>query len=147
MTTVPIKDQLGAAAGRREGVAQARKVLGRLGTLRLFLWTTAGRLAVEWFLEGRSFTSDEVKRSMPKPPPSVKWLFLGSVFKNLVEHNVCRVVGHVRSAEPRNHGRHLPLWALADRAAAVAWLEAHPPVSEPPADGSLFSVSDFSEAR
>jgi hypothetical protein len=39
--------------------------------------------------------------------------------------------GLSRSVRPQVHGRDLPLWAVTDRAAAVAWLAAHPDLEDP----------------
>ena len=56
---------------------------------------------------------------------------LGAVPIGLARAGIIRSAGYVRSGRPERHASPIQLWTLADRAAAIAWLRAHPEARAP----------------
>jgi hypothetical protein len=71
---------------------------------------------------------------MVESPPGIDPRYLGTVPGPLARAGIITRVGFDRSCRPSRHASIVSLWALADRAAAVAWLDAHPDVPDPEPD-------------
>ncbi len=49
----------------------------------------------------------------------------------LAELGIIQHTGYTPTRRPEAHARPVAVWALADRAAALAWLAANPPLPDP----------------
>jgi hypothetical protein len=56
---------------------------------------------------------------------------VGAAVRGLAELELIHRAGLSRSVRPEAHGRDLPLWAVSDRTAALAWLAAHHELPDP----------------
>jgi len=74
---------------------------------------------------GSPSTTDPVRAVVPIPSGTDPRL-VGAAVRALADRGLIHRAGLSRSVRPEAHRRDLPLWALADRAAAFAWLDAHP---------------------
>jgi hypothetical protein len=81
-------------------------------------------------LAGGPSTTDPVRALVPIPDGTDPRL-VGAAVRALAELRLIHRVGLSRSMRPEAHGRDLPLWAVSDRAAALAWLAAHPDLPDP----------------
>jgi hypothetical protein len=54
---------------------------------------------------------------------------MGAAVRELANLGLIHRAGLSRSVRPEAHGRDLPVWAIADRAAALNWLSSHPELS------------------
>ena len=56
---------------------------------------------------------------------------VGAAVRGLTLMGVVISVGRRQSIRAEAHARQLELWAISDRPAAIAWLDAHPELSDP----------------
>ena len=83
------------------------------------------RALLNRLLCGETATADDVRDSV-KLPLSIDPRCLGAVPGSLARAGIIRSLGYVKSARPERHASPIQVWAIADRAAAVAWLAANP---------------------
>jgi hypothetical protein len=99
------------------------------------------RALVVHLLDHGPDTSDPVRDVVPIPLGTDPRL-VGAAIRDLALAGLIRQAGRRRSRRPVAHGRDLPVWAIADRAAALDWLRGHPESpdadSGAPPTGSLF---------
>src|SRR5262249_12513511 len=73
-------------------------------------------------------------------PPGTDPRLVGAAVRDLALAGLIRSAGRRRSRRPEAHGGQVDVWAVTDRAAALAWLAAHPDTTDPepdaPAPGS-----------
>jgi hypothetical protein len=90
----------------------------------------AQRALLECALNCGAATTNDVL-AMVALPEGVSAACLGAVPGPLARLCIIRRIGFVDSARARTHGRPVSVWELADRAAALAWLNSHPPIPAP----------------
>jgi len=83
-------------------------------------------------LAGREATADDVRDAV-ELPDEINPVCLGVVPGPLARAGIIERVGFVESRRADAHARPVSVWRLADRAAALAWLAAHPDRSDPTA--------------
>ncbi len=120
------------AAGLAEGRRRRAAVLRLLCDRRAALIRAVQRAFLAVLLDRGPSTTDPVRAAVPIPVGTDPRL-VGAAVRALAELRLIDRAGLSRSTRPEAHGRDLPLWAVRDRAAALAWLAAHPelPDSEP----------------
>jgi hypothetical protein len=118
------------SAGLSEGERRRDAALDLLQQHRACLVRRVQRAFLALLLDGAPSTSDPVRAQVRLPPGSDPRC-VGAAVRGLAALRLIRRAGLARSTRPEAHGRDLPLWALADRAAALAWLADHPELPEP----------------
>ncbi len=78
-------------------------------------------------------TTDPVRAVVPIPG-GIDPRLVGAAVRALAELELIRRAGLARSTRPEAHGRDLPVWEIADRGTALAWLAAHPDLPNPSED-------------
>lgn len=85
-----------------------------------------GRRALLAAMLGRGeATADDVRRAVALPD-GIDPVCLGVVPGELARAGIIERVGFHTTARPEAHARPVSIWRAADRAAAMAWLAAHP---------------------
>jgi hypothetical protein len=122
------------AAGRAEGGRLRDEALAWLRLYRAVLVRRVQRVYLDLLLTRGPSTSDPV-RALVAIPPGIDPRLVGAALRQLAELGLIRRAGLARSTRPEAHSRDLAVWEVADRAAALDWLAAHPdiPDPEPPA--------------
>ncbi len=116
-----------------EPTAGERCKLGVLSLLadRRALHVLRGRRALlSKLLERGTATADDVRRAVPLPDGVTPKCF-GAVPAELARAGIIERVGYVTTARAQAHARPVSVWRLRDRAAAMAWLAAHPDRPDP----------------
>ena len=91
-----------------------------------------GRLALLMrLLDAGTATADDVRAAV-ELPHGIASVCLGAVPGPLARLNIIRRVGFTKTTRPAGHARPVTVWELADRDAAVLWLEDHPDLPDPP---------------
>jgi hypothetical protein len=103
--------------------------LNRLSACRAVLVRRVQR-AFLGLLDGGPSTTDPVRAAVPIPE-GIDPRLVGAAVRQLAELGLIYRAGLARSVRPEAHGRDLPLWAIADRAGAFAWLRGNPELPEP----------------
>jgi hypothetical protein len=111
----------GLAAGERRRDA----ALALLRLRRAVLVRRVQRAYLALLLDRGPSTTDPVRAAVPIPEGTDPRL-VGAAVRGLAELQLIRRAGLSRSVRPEAHGRDLPLWEIADPAAARAWLDSHP---------------------
>lgn len=75
-------------------------------------------------------TADDVRDTV-ELPDEINPVCLGVVPGLLARAGIIERVGFAESRRPDAHARPVSVWRLADRAAALAWLAAHPDRPDP----------------
>jgi hypothetical protein len=75
-------------------------------------------------------TADDV-RDAAQLPPGIRPVALGAVPGPLALAGIIHAAGYATTRRAEAHARPVTVWALADRAAALAWLAAPPELPEP----------------
>jgi hypothetical protein len=104
--------------------------LALLAERRAALIRRAQRALLLRLLDAGTETADDVRDAVPLPPDIGPRCY-GAVPTPLAEAGLFRAAGYQRTARPLAHARPVTVWALADRAAALAWLDTHPPLPDP----------------
>jgi hypothetical protein len=78
-------------------------------------------------------TADDVRAAV-ELPPDIDPRCLGATPGRLAYDRIIQAVGFIRSTRPERHASWLQVWSLADRAASLRWLDAHPDLPDPGAD-------------
>jgi len=118
------------AAGRAEGEGRKREALALLEARRAVYVRRGRRALLQRLLAVGTATADDVRGAVELPPGLNPKLF-GRVPGPLADARIIRAGGFVRTARPEGHARPVLAWELADRAAAIAWLVAHPDLTDP----------------
>lgn len=88
-------------------------------------------------------TADDVRDAV-ELPDEINPVCLGVVPGLLARAGIIERVGFAESRRPDAHARPVSVWRLADRAAALGWLAAHPdrPDSAPAEANAVLSLFD-----
>lgn len=81
-------------------------------------------------LAGGDATADDVRDAVDLPA-EINPVCMGVVPGPLARAGLIERVGFTESRRPDAHARPVSVWRLADRAAALAWLAAHPERPDP----------------
>lgn len=81
-------------------------------------------------LAGGDATADDVRDAV-ELPDEINPVCLGVVPGPLARAGIIERVGFAESRRPDAHARPVSVWRLADRAAALGWLAAHPDQPDP----------------
>jgi hypothetical protein len=90
----------------------------------------AQRVLLRTLLERGTATADDVRAGIDLPA-GVDPVCLGAVPTPLARAGIIRRLGYAETTRPCAHARPVSVWELVDRAAAEAWLIAHPDVPPP----------------
>ncbi len=120
------------AADRLEGERRRDDALQLLRARRVVLVRRVQRAYLALLFDGPS-TTDPVRAVVPIPG-GIDPRLVGAAVRALAELELIRRAGLARSTRPEAHGRDLPVWEIADRGTALAWLAAHPDLPNPSED-------------
>jgi hypothetical protein len=112
------------AVGTAEGERGRDAALQLLRDHRAALARRVQRALLSHLLDSGPSTTDPV-RALPISE-GIDPRLIGAAVRALAELRLIHRAGLSRSTRPEAHGRGLPLWAVHDRAAALAWLAVHP---------------------
>ena len=112
-------------AGRAEGERRRDDAHALLLLHRAVLVRQVQRVYLDVLLTRGASTIDPVRALVPLPP-GIDPRLIGAAVRGLAALRLIRRAGLDRSSRPEAHGRDLPLWEIADRAATLAWLASHP---------------------
>lgn len=120
------------ATTKRTTEAEARKLAAHaLLEARRETYVLRGRRALLLrLLDTANATADDVRDAVGLPP-EINPVCLGVVPGPLARRGIIERAGFVDSRRPDAHGRPVSVWRLADRAAALGWLAAHPDRPDP----------------
>ncbi len=120
------------AAGWLEGERRRGAALDLLRDRRAVLVRRVQRSYLTLLLDRGPSTTDLVRAAVPLLD-GIDPRLVGAAVRQLAELALIHRAGLSRSVRPEAHRRDLPLWAVSDRAAALAWLATHPemPDAEP----------------
>lgn len=106
------------------------RALNLLAARRPALVRDIQRAAVRLALDpGRAdLTADDLRAAVPIPA-GIRPHVVGTAVRALAVAGILRHDGYRLSTRPVAHCRPVTVWTLADRAAALAWLAAHPPIT------------------
>lgn len=116
-----------------EGKRLRDAALTLLAERRAAIVRDAQRALLTKLLDDADATIDDV-RAVVMLPPEINPKVFGAVATPLADAGIIRAAGYRRTARPSAHARPITVWTLIDRAAAVAWLTDHPPLSDPTPD-------------
>jgi hypothetical protein len=126
VTTTTLRPAAGLTAGER----RRDEALALLRDHRASLVRRVQRAYVLHLLSSGPSTIDAARAAVPIPP-GLDPRLVGAAVRGLAELRLIRRAGLSRSTRPQAHGRDLPLWQIADPAAAAGWLADHPELPEP----------------
>jgi hypothetical protein len=118
-------------AGREDGERRKDAAHDLLEARRDILIRRARRALLTHLLDADTATADDVAALIGPTPDGIDPRFLGTVPGPLARAGIIRRVGFDPSARPSRNASILSRWELADRAAAVAWLDTHPDLPDP----------------
>jgi hypothetical protein len=110
-----------------EGERRRDAALSLLRVRRAALVRDLTRAAVRLALERGTVTADDVRAVVPIPE-GIRPVVVGAAFRDAALAGILRRTGYRPSTRPAAHARPLAVWQLADQAAALAWLDTHPPL-------------------
>ncbi len=120
-------------AGRQDGQAEGERRKSAAHALlmarRAALIRRAQRALLLAVLERGHGTADDVAAAVDVPP-GVDARLLGAAPGTLARAGLLRIAGYTRSQRATRHASVIAVWTLEDFDAAIAWLDAHPPLSE-----------------
>ncbi len=131
-------DAMTAATLTRDAAEGARRKLSAHSLLaaRRELYVLRGRRALlAALLDRGEATADDVRRAVALPD-GIDPVCLGTVPGELARAGIIARIGFATTARPEAHARPVSVWRLADRAAALAWLAAHPDRPDPAERGA-----------
>jgi hypothetical protein len=82
-------------------------------------------------------TADDVAEWIGTTRACIDPRYLGAVPKTLARVGIIHRVGYERSCRPIRHASIISTWEIADRDAALAWLDSHPDLPEPEPDDAV----------
>src|SRR5262245_30239321 len=112
------------------GEARRDAALALLRQRRAALVRRGQRALLRQLLTVGSATADDVRAAV-ELPLDIDPRCMGAVPGELADAGIIAPGGYVRTARPVGHARPVLRWQLADRAAALAWLAAHPDMADP----------------
>ena len=115
----------GTAHRQDEGKRRRDAALDLLRDSRAAFVRRGCRLLAGRLLDNGTATADDIAGDLETPPGTDRRL-LGAVPSTLAKAGVAVLTGYVRSTRPERHASILAVWGLADRDAALAWLDDHP---------------------
>jgi hypothetical protein len=126
-----------------EGERRKRDALALLAARRAAIVRRGRRALLSRLLDGATATADDV-RAVVELPPGVRPVAMGAVPGPLALAGIIRRTGYASTRRAEAHARPVTVWALADRAAALDWLAAHPdePDDDTPQQRGLFDNLD-----
>ncbi|MFM8272962.1 MAG: hypothetical protein ACKODX_11590 [Gemmata sp.] len=124
-----------------EGEARRDAALNLLRVRRADLIHECTAAALRVALDRGEVCADDVRAVVPIPA-DISPKLVGCVFRDLADAGILRRDGFRNSTRPAAHARPLSVWRLADDAAALVWLAAHPttpavPVPAAPLDYAI----------
>jgi hypothetical protein len=119
-----------SSAGRVEGERRRDAALALLAERRAAVVRAGQRALLLRLLAAGTATADDVREAVPLPQ-GIGPRCYGAAPTPLADDGIIRAAGYRRTARPAAHARPVTLWALADRAAALAWLDRHPHLPGP----------------
>jgi hypothetical protein len=128
-----VTETTSSPVGDGEGERRKCEALSLLQSRRAVFVRRGRRALLFRLLAAGEATADAVRVGVTLPPGLNPKLF-GAVPGPLAEAKIIRPAGFVHTARPQGHARPVTVWALADRAAALARLAANPELTEPDAD-------------
>jgi hypothetical protein len=132
-----------SSSGLAEGKRRRDEALDLLSQYRPVLIRRVQRAFLDLLLTRGPSTIDPVRALVPIPS-GISPKLVGPAVRALVKLKLVRRTGLSRSTRPEAHCRDLPVWAIADRPAARAWLAANPNLPEPdqgePVQRTLFDL-------
>lgn len=111
--------------GADEGERRRDAALDLLRERRAVWVRRAQRALLLAALDAGTATADDVAAAVDLPP-DLDGRLMGAAPGALNRAGLLDLRGYVRSCRPERHASVLAVWALADRAAASAWLDANP---------------------
>jgi len=111
--------------GDDEGERRRDAALDLLRERRAVWVRRAQRALLTAVLERGTATADDVAAAVDLPP-DLDGRLMGAAPGTLAHAGLLDLCGYVRSTRPERHASILAVWGLADRAAAIAWLDDHP---------------------
>ena len=127
------------ASGTRQAAAgEQRKIDAHtlLESRRASIILRARRALLEAVLRDGTATADEI-RDRVQVPDGVNPICLGAVPGALAKAGIIEADGYRKSRRGVSHSRPVQVWRLKDRAAALAWLQAHPDRPDPVQEDDL----------
>jgi hypothetical protein len=128
-----VSDTRPSPAGRGEGERRRDAALALLAERRAAVVRAGQRALLRQLLDAGTATADDVRAAV-ELPPGVGPRCYGAVPLPLVDLSIVRHAGYTLTRRPEGHARPIAVWELADRAAALAWLAAHPALPDPDPD-------------
>jgi hypothetical protein len=124
-----------------KGEARRDAALNLLRVRRADLIRECTSAALRVALDRGEVCADDVRAVVPIPA-DISPKLVGCVFRDMADAGILRRAGFQSSTRPAAHARPISLWRLADAAAALAWLAAHPtapavPVPAAPPDYAI----------
>lgn len=119
--------------GRVEGEARKAGAFALLAAHREAVIRRAQRALLTVLLETGSATADDV-RELVKLPNGINAKCFGATPGALARLGIIRADGYAKTCRPTAHARPVTVWTLADRTAAVDWLDANPELPGPEDD-------------
>jgi hypothetical protein len=126
-----------------DGAARKRAALDLLAVRRRVLVRHGRRALLVRLLDAGTATADDVRDAV-QLPPGVRPVLMGAVPGPLAEAGIIMGAGYATTRRAEAHARPVTVWTLADRAAALAWLDAHPdlPDDDTPRQCGLYDHLD-----
>lgn len=118
------------ATDRPDGEALKRAAHRLLEAHRERLIRRARRALLSHLLAHHTATIDDV-RAVVAVTPGVNPKAFGSVPGPLAIAHIVRPAGAKKTGRAVGHARPVTVWELADRVAAIAWLNTHPELPDP----------------
>ena len=115
---------------RAEGERRRDAALTLLSERRAAVIRAGQRALLLKLLDAGTATADDVRAAVPLPP-GIGPRCYGAVPLPLLDAAIIAHAGYRVCERPEAHARPVTVWALADRAAALAWLAAHPLLPNP----------------
>jgi hypothetical protein len=120
-----VSNTLPSPAGRVEGERRRDAAL-KLHAERCAALVRRGQRALLLrLLDAGTATADDVRDAV-ELPAGVGPRCFGAVPLPLAELGIISAAGYTPTRRPEGHARPITVWELADRAAALAWIDTHP---------------------
>jgi hypothetical protein len=119
-------------ADRNEGERRKDAAHSLLVARRRVYVRRARRALLRLLLERETATADDIAEMVEPTPDGIDERWRGTVPGALAELGIIVDTGwSKKSSRPVAHARKITIWGLADRAAALAWLDRHPDLPDP----------------
>lgn len=114
-------------ASGASGEARRDAALDLLRRHRAALCRDLCRAIVGLALDRGTLTADDVRAAVTIPA-GIRPVVVGAAMQAVADAGLITCIDYRRSRRPVAHARPVRVWRLADRAAALAWLAARPPI-------------------